>query len=310
MRVLFRAGLVSAVALLMATVSVHSSSADERSGRQGIVAMQPTTTEQPSTTQPSATTVAPSSGQGAEPSQGSTRISGWVLLFGAGTLAFLYIYLYTWQQRTGVLTLAVLRRTGNLPTYEHIPVYVRPPFEAAGEEQPPKKLAITGPATAVLGRPSEPFQVTLDGQTVSATWETDWSRATLDPLEGPATRVTAVKEGPLQVRASVAESPLPAVAHVAVVAAARTPGSVPFVGGGYGGLTVAILAVTIAGALTAQGILPSAALATLLGTVVSYFFVQRREGQDDSGQPGGGAQASADAAGQAGQPGQGADRPG
>jgi hypothetical protein len=252
-------------------------------GAMLVSAGQPTTTTTPSTV---------------TPATGSVSISGWVLLFGVGTLLLLYGFLFTWQQRTQALSLAALRRTGSLPTYEHVPAYIKSPFEAEAVEELPKKLAITGPATAIVGRPSEPFTVTLDDQPTAATWSTDWTRATLEPLEGRETRLTAVKEGPLQVKANVQGGQQPAVANVTVVAAPPTPGSVPFVGSGYGGLTVAILAVTIAGALTAQGILPSAALATLLGTVVSYFFVQRRAGQDSGGQ------AAAETSVEPGRPGQ------
>ena len=288
MRRVIQGILLALIAGALITGLADVSKAAVRSGPEKTVIAQASTTATPA---PS-TTVSPTGGT--QTSQGSTSVTGWILIVGAGALVLLYIYLFTWQRWTRSLTLAVLGRTGQLPTYEHVPTYIKSAFEAGGEEQAPKKLVITGPATAVLGRSSEPFKATLDGQPVPATWKTDWSRATLDPLEGPQTRVTPTKEGPLQLTATVADNPQPATANITVVAAAAAPGAVPLVGGGYGGMTIAILAITIAGALTAEGVLPAAALATLLGTVVSYFFVQRQGGQPGNGQAGGGDQRGGD----------------
>jgi hypothetical protein len=90
---------------------------------------------------------------------------------------------------------------------------------------------------------------------------------------------------------------------VAAIDPAGSPGSLPLVGAGYGGVIVAIVAVTIAATITALGLLDGAALATLLGTVVAYFFVQAREQGTQQHQGGAAAAPPGGAGGQ--QPGAG-----
>ena len=57
----------------------------------------------------------------------------------------------------------------------------------------------------------------------------------------------------------------------------------PLIGGAYGGITVAITGLTIAGMLTALDKLDGAALAALLGSIVGYFFVGRANGDGSTG---------------------------
>jgi hypothetical protein len=94
----------------------------------------------------------------------------------------------------------------------------------------------------------------------------------------------------LTVRATVGG--LSAAAHVVAVAARWRPGRIPFVGVGYGGITIAIIALTLAPAATAYGKLDGAALVALAGAIVGYFFVEARgQQQGPSGNEGGGAAA-------------------
>lgn len=50
----------------------------------------------------------------------------------------------------------------------------------------------------------------------------------------------------------------------------------PLFGAGYGGMTIAIVALTLASAATFYGVLDGAALVALAGAVVGYFFVESR----------------------------------
>jgi hypothetical protein len=125
----------------------------------------------------------------------------------------------------------------------------------------------------------------VDGNPVECTWSvTLEGAAVVKPVTGKETALTAAKDGPLTLTATTAEGGTASVPVVAVPAQQAGPrGSLPLIGTGYGGITIAILAVSVAGALTAIDKLPGAALATLLGTVVSYFFVQQQRNGGSAG---------------------------
>jgi hypothetical protein len=141
-----------------------------------------------------------------------------------------------------------------------------------GEAPSASKLKINGPAQVHVGQASDAFTLLLDEQPVVGTWTVDSGEAKLHPETGSNATLTATKEGPITLSARHDGATAPA----SVVAVPMPEhGMLPFVGGGYGGITIAVLAVSVGGALTAINLLNGAALATLLGTVVAYFFVQR-----------------------------------
>jgi hypothetical protein len=248
-------------------------------GSGGAFAQVTTTSRPPASVTTTSTTLVPTSQVSSPPTSISqtadgSKVAGWILLFGLLILLLMFAYLNLWRRDIGRWILTAFRRTDQFPRYDHIPVTARPTEEArlAGAEE--SQIVVHGPALVTVGVESAPFTVRKDAVVVQADWAVEPADAAgVDPGRRQAVRVTATKEGPFQVKAQVPGVIDAAVAHVTANAAAP-PGEIPFVGAGYGGLMVAIAAVTIAGSLTALGVLPGAALATLLGTVVSYFFVR------------------------------------
>lgn len=208
-------------------------------------------------------------------SAGDRAIAAGVLVFGGAALLMTLLYLNSWRRATTSLARATLEKTGRLPEYDHNPVELQAAGARGIDGEPAGTLKIRGPSTLYVGRPAT-FTALRDDTPVEAAWSVEPATATVEPERGTATRVTASKAGPVTVRAQVDETIAEAHAGAVRAPARGGAGSVPLVGLGYGGVTIAIVAVTVAGAITALGVLDGAALAALLGTVVGYFFVERR----------------------------------
>ena len=191
-----------------------------------------------------------------------------IVAFGAIALGLVYWFMNQWRQDLRLLMGATLARTGSLPAISYGPQEggTGRPLDVAADE-----LDIAGPAQVTVGEPAEYTA------TDAATWTLNPPEAgKLNPTGGAKTTLTATTAGALQLTATVGvETKTIVIAALPPVASA---GAIPLIGAGYGGITIAIVAVTVAAALTAVDALPGAALATLLGTVVSYFFVRRENG--------------------------------
>ena len=83
----------------------------------------------------------------------------------------------------------------------------------------------------------------------------------------------------------------PTLVPLTVVAATSDRG-VPLLGSGFASVAAALVAFTIAGALTALGVLSGTAFIAFLGPVVGYFFAQRRDTSDGGTPPKSGGAAS------------------
>jgi hypothetical protein len=209
---------------------------------------------------------------------GGSLIAVLVLVFGAVALGLLYHYLHAWKTATTDLAGAAHRQGGHFPLYRHVQgaVSVKPLDGAAGE-QDAETLVIDGPLVVAIRRESAEFRVLRGEQPVPAQWRVDGEQAEVTAPAGTRTRVVAQESGPLTVVATVQGEEASATITALPKLPGQdesSPGSVPLVGEGYGAFTIAILAVSVAGALTALEVLPGAALATLLGTVISYVFIQ------------------------------------
>jgi hypothetical protein len=212
--------------------------------------------------------------QDAGASAGDRAIAAGVLVFGGAALLMTLLYLNSWRRATTSLARATLEKTGRLPVYEHNPIELQA-AGARGIGEPASTLKIRGPSTLYVGRPAT-FTAVRDDKPVEAAWSVEPATATVEPERATAAKVTASRAGPVTVRAEVEGTTAEAHAGAVRAPARSGSGSVPLVGLGYGGVTIAIVAVTVAGAITALGVLDGAALAALLGTVVGYFFVERR----------------------------------
>ena len=194
-----------------------------------------------------------------------------IVLFGALALGLVYWFMNQWRQDLRQLMGATLARTGQLPGISYGP-------QEGGTDGRPRdvreaELDIAGPAQVTVGEPAE-----YTATDAAAVWTLNPPDAgKLDPTSGEKTKLTATTAGALQLTAT-ADGETKTIVIAALPPVSTTPGALPLIGAGYGGITIAIVAVTVAAALTAVDALPGAALATLLGTVVSYFFVRRENG--------------------------------
>ncbi|MEA2449710.1 MAG: hypothetical protein QOG63_1642 [Thermoleophilaceae bacterium] len=291
-----RAGraLVAALAVLLLLAASAAAAPTARSGGDGNVAQTPgtqtTTTPATTPTTPAGTSTTPT-GTTQSSSNRDPGVAKWILLFGALVLGMTLLYLNGWRESWEGVTKLVFRRVGVLPET----TFVSAVADELLEEAAPV-LEITGPLVLPVGR-TETYRATLDGSPAeSAAWVVaPPDRAAPAPPSGAEIKVTAITAGPFTLTATANGATTDA--HVAAIEPASSPGSLPLVGAGYGGVIVAIVAVTIAATITALGLLDGAALATLLGTVVAYFFVQAREqgtqqhqGGAAAAPPGGGGQ--------------------
>lgn len=248
-------------------------------------------------TSPTDTAVVDTGGGGAEDGglqNSEVALAVAILAFGAIVLGLALWFLSGWRQSYQALASLSLERTGALPVIDHNPVEQ----QVGARGGTPPTLRIRGPALLYVGRAAS-FTALQDGAPVRATWSIAASSAgaeppaRVEPADGENTKVSASRVGPVTVRATVAGTV--AEAHATAVAPPARRGGVPLIGGSYGGITVAITGLTIAGMLTALDKLDGAALAALLGSIVGYFFVGR--GANSGGSTGGTTGSSGDDAG-------------
>ena len=213
-----------------------------------------------------------------------------VLVFGALALAMTLLYLNAWRRSSAELIKHTLAATGQLPDYEFVAAAL--PDETARDLEAPVPLSIRGPALVHVGRGAR-FRALQGGEAVQVEWAVDPAESgRAEPSAGDRTTVTPTRLGPLTVRATAGDAT--AEAHAVAVAAPRRTGRVPLVGVGYGGITIAIIALTLAAAATAYGSLDGAALVALAGAVVGYFFVDARGQQAASSDDAGSSAAAGD----------------
>jgi hypothetical protein len=148
------------------------------------------------------------------------------------------------------------------------------------EKQTPNTLEIKGPGLITVGVQSGEYTATLGGQPANqATWTVEpGDAASLNPLMGASTRLTATKVGAFKLTVTVPEVDKPAVLCVAAVGAQSSPGEMPFVGSGFGSIAIAILLVTTVVLLALRGVLSGEMVATFFGALVGYVFGVRSGG--------------------------------
>jgi hypothetical protein len=207
----------------------------------------------------------------ADNADSSPTLAKWLLVFGVIALGLTLLYLHGWQESWTSLAGSALGRTGSLPDFVFVSPVV-PDVTARGMDVEQATLEIEGPLTLPVNQ-SGTYRVRDLKQGDKPTWSVDpEDAASVSPASGPKTTLKPTREGPLALAATTATGK--GVAQIAAVRAQSAAGTLPLVGVGYGGVVLAIVAVTVASSVTALGLLDGAALATLLGTVVAYFFAQ------------------------------------
>lgn len=145
-------------------------------------------------------------------------------------------------------------------------------------EAPEKSIGqIRGPDVITLGTLSAEMQALgADGKPVSVKWSIDPPNAALvSPDTGPTTKVFPALAGVLTVNATdLAEPPAVVLPPKKIATLAQMPNRVqlPFIGRGYGAIAIAIVIFAVIIILGLSSVLPPAAIAPLLGTLVGYIF--------------------------------------
>jgi hypothetical protein len=282
---LWLAALVAMAALATALPAVAAQGGGTETTRTQTA---PTRTTETATTESGTTGDKGTAGDNEEQDDDALVALG-VLVFGALVLAMTLLYLDAWRRSAAELIKETLAGTGQLPEYEAVAAAV-PEAGARGAPAEEVRLNIRGPALVHVGHGSR-FRALQDGAAVSADWAVEPPEAgRTEPTSGAQTTVTPARLGPLAILATAGG--VTSALHAVAVAAPRRVGRIPLVGVGYGGITIAIIALTLAGAATMYGKLDGAALVAIAGAIVGYFFVEARAQQ--AGASGGAGAAAGD----------------
>ncbi len=194
-----------------------------------------------------------------------------ILVLGAVALGLAYLFYNGWRLSYEKLAGSALRLTDRFPKTEFNPVEnavfrVRGVAAQAAADQP----VVEGPSGVAVGEPAT-FKANVAGQPAACTWTVEPpDSATVQPATGAETKLTALKEGAITLKAAVAGG-APTLVHLTALASAGE-GGVPLLGVGFAGVAATIIAFTVAGALTALNIVSGTAFIAFLGPVVGYFF--------------------------------------
>jgi hypothetical protein len=164
-------------------------------------------------------------------------------------------------------------------------------------------VEIDGPGVVVVGEEAE-FSAKRGDEGPAVAWSiapVGAGDATVDPASGPTTKVKAAAAGSYKLVAREGATVVGEVSLNAIVpeggAEENGSGALPFVGAGYGTLVIAVVILTVAGALGFAGILETSALATLFGAIAGYIFVKGAGGNADGTAGSGGGSGSTGGAG-------------
>lgn len=274
---------IAGIAVVLMLVFAGTASAKEQATSDSQVSTTPgtsttgTSTTDPDTGTTTAATTAPApedTGKKDADDEGNEEMAVGIILLGAFGVLMAYVFYDRWRGSYENLALSVLKTTGSPPVTIFNPAE-DPQFRSreitaeAASQQP----VVSGPATVVVGEPTTYKAEVSGGSANSCTWQVKpEGAATVQPSSGATVIVTATKEGPftLSVKSTDGE---PTLAPVTAIGKA-SQGGVPLLGGGFAGVVAVIIAVAIAGSLTALGTLGADAFIAFLGPILGYFFAQ------------------------------------
>jgi hypothetical protein len=245
----------------------------------------PPSTTEPATSSDSATTA--SSGTAGQPSASEPKWAIGVFALGAVGLLLAWSFYDRWRRSYETLALAALEQTHVFPPTiwnEQAPgggkFLGRSAVAGEVEEPPPEPPpAVAGPPVVTVGQAAT-YSASKDGTPLeSCEWTVEPAEAaSVSAATGAQVSLTAKVAGAFTLTAK-APGGEPRIVHlVAVEEAEKGGGGVPLLGGNFAGVAVVILAITIAGALSALGELGTDAFIAFIGPIVGYFFVQVQQG--------------------------------
>ena len=281
----------------LSALSTPASAASSTTTSSGTVTSVSTESELTTTTTSTTTTTTTSSTvPTTDHSSGSSAGDHWlafaILVLGAAAVGFAYLFYNGWRRSYQTLAAAALSRSGHYPETTFDPVEVGT-FRVASvaPADAHAQAVVKGPSAIVAGQPAV-FSATVSGQPApTCQWGLDPADAgTVMPATGAQTTLTAPKPGTVTLTATIPGGEATLVPLTVV--AATSDGGVPLLGSGFAGVAAALIAFTIAGALTALGVLSGTAFIAFLGPVVGYFFGQSRDSGNSGTPPRSGGAAS------------------
>ncbi len=154
--------------------------------------------------------------------------------------------------------------------------------------EPVPEVKIEGPGVVVCGQAAQ-FKAVSGGAEQTVDWAVEHTdvgtgQVGVEPASGPRVQVNVVEAGSYKLIAKQGAEVRDEVVFNAVApeSADEKSAGLPFVGEGYGSVLIAVVILSIAGALGFAGVLDSSAIATLLGAIAGYIFVQANSGGGDS----------------------------
>lgn len=205
-------------------------------------------------------------------------------LFALLSWGILFIYTYriqnTYYDLVGRLarggTTVETTITGDVSAPRGVPGVLGADEQAAGR--------VDGPDVVTIGALSAEFRaIGPNGQPVAVKWSVEPSNVALvNPENGQATKVFPAIGGVFTLTATDTTNS-PAVTFppkkVAAVAQQTNKVQLPFIGRGYGAIAITIILFAIILILGLSSVLPAAAIAPLLGTLVGYIFGTARQAE-------------------------------
>lgn len=215
-------------------------------------------------------------------------------LFALLSWGILFVYTYriqnTYYELVGRLarggTTVETTITGDVSAPRGVPGVLGAEGQVAGR--------VDGPDVVTIGALSAEFRaIGPDGQPASVKWSIEPSNVALvNPENGQATKVFPAIGGVFTLIATDATNAPPVTfppKKVAAVAQQANKVQLPFIGRGYGAIAITIILFAIILILGLSSVLPAAAIAPLLGTLVGYIFGTARQAEpnQNSGEDGG-----------------------
>lgn len=287
-----RALITMAILLALILFAVPGAQAESNGGAGGIATTttpsvpaeppapspaDPATSSDDATGEPSATA--------GQPTASEPNWAIGVFVLGAVGLLLAWFFYDRWRKSYESLALAALEQTHVFPPTiwnEQAPGGVTRSQGAIaleeGEPPPEPPPAVAGPPVVTVGQAAT-FTASKDGTPLeSCEWTVEPAEAaSVSSATGAQVTLTAKVAGAFTLTAK-APGGEPRIVHlVAVEEAEKGGGGVPLLGGNFAGVAVVILAITIAGALSALGELGTDAFIAFIGPIVGYFFVQAQQ---------------------------------
>jgi hypothetical protein len=198
-------------------------------------------------------------------------------LFALAVLLTLFVYMYYIQQRFYDVV-GSAARAGVALQATWVAPFVQQGASFGVEAAPgAAAMSITGPPSVVVGTLSPEFTLkdAPEGGAQAQWTATPPTAAALIPARGPKSKVFAAEAGVFTLSVTAGDQTV--TAQVAATAPQPSRAAeLPFIGGGYGAIVIAVVLLMMVTTLAVGGFLTSEATGTLFGGLLGYIFGSTR----------------------------------